>query len=226
MNNHQTDKTIFVFFGAPGSGKGTLASLCVERLGFKVLSTGKLFREHIAAGDELGKTVSELINAGKLVSDDIVNSMVQGWLEKNAVNGSSIILDGYPRTRAQAELMREMLAHYFPDFVFCVIKLEIPDFEIVKRLSNRLVCSNKKCQKVFRLSMLPKQDSYTCDECGSELSRRPDDEPDVVKHRLEVYRRHEQHILDFYNSVNQRVDTLNVSNISPEQVFESFAATL
>ena len=112
--SYKAEKTIFSLFGAPGSGKGTLAEKCAQNLDFNVLSTGNLCRKHIADKTELGEKLQKYIDTGKLVPDNIITVIVKGWLKENTKDNKAIILDGYPRTKKQAELLLDILKEAFP----------------------------------------------------------------------------------------------------------------
>lgn len=218
--------TIFSFFGAPGSGKGTVASDCVKSLGFKVLSTGNLCRERIARADELGKSIENYIKSGQLIPDEMVTGMVEDWLKKETASGDPIILDGYPRTKKQAELFLALLKKSFSQYSFRVISLVIPDEEIVKRLSDRLMCENKACQTPTSKSMVADQEHPTCVRCGGKLIRREDDKEEVVRERLRVYAQHSGELLHYYQELGQKIEEINVSGLTVPRVFDAFKKIL
>ena len=221
-----TKNTIFSFFGAPGSGKGTLATDCVKSLGFKVLSTGNLCRERIARGDEVGKSIEKYIKSGGLIPDELVTGMVEDWLKNEANHGSPIILDGYPRTKKQAELFLALLKKNFAHHTFRVISLVISDEEIIKRLSGRLVCENKACQATTSKSMAAEAGIPECLLCGSKLIRREDDKEEVVRERLRVYAQHSGDLLNYYSDAGQKIEELKASGLAVSQVFEAFKQML
>lgn len=214
-------KTIFSFFGAPGSGKGTLAQQCVSKLGFQVLSTGNLCRENIAKQTEFGKELQRYTSEGKLVPDDLIIGMVKPWLIERISSNSPIILDGFPRTKEQAAKLIQLLKEIMPDFQLRIIRIVLPKEEIVERLGNRVTCENKACQAVYNLSM-PEAQKGICPKCGSKLIQREDDKKEVIEKRFEVYQKNEDEILNFFKSINQPVEELNISKLNPEQVFELF----
>lgn len=220
------EKTIFTFFGAPGSGKGTLAEKCASELGFKVLSTGNLCRAAAKKDDEKSKMITSLINEGKLVPDEMITEMVADWLEKEADQTENIILDGYPRTEAQAELLVNLLKDKFADRKFRVISLAIPDEEIIQRLTSRRVCSNPSCQATTSLKLLKDPSKLVCEKCGAELIQRKDDSEEVIRERLNVYAKHSGSVLNYYKEKGLNIEELNVSNISVDQVFENFKKML
>jgi adenylate kinase len=218
----RTEKTIFSFLGAPGSGKGTLAEQCVKQLDFKVLSTGNLCREAIASGSELGKQIESYVKSGGLIPDDMVTGMVDGWLSKQASSNEPIILDGFPRTQKQAALFLDMMKQKYPDYRIRIIALAIPDEEIVARLADRLMCENKKCQAVYNRKLMKDPNAMTCTTCGGKLIRREDDKEEVVRARLAVFAKANGELVQFYKTSGVTVETINASQVTPEQIFENF----
>jgi adenylate kinase len=215
---------VLIFLGAPGAGKGTLAEKCVQELDFVQLSTGNLCRMHIADKTEIGKQIDLIIKSGRLVSDSLIVDMVADWFAKQAGDASSIILDGFPRTIAQAEALKQLFKEQFPAVKLSVVKLEISDEEVVARLCSRVVCENKACQAVYSLakgSSLAPAKAGICDICGGALVVRPDDAEDSVRKRLQVYHQHENSLLDFYDSIQQPIIRLNVEK-PLEKVFSDF----
>jgi len=203
---------IFVFVGPPGCGKGTLSGLCVQELGWIQLSTGNLCRKHVAEGTEIGKRIDFILKSGKLIPDDLITEMVEGWLkqqEKSAI----VILDGFPRTATQAESFHELMSTTLSSFELNVVRFGISEQAVIERLCSRIICANKNCQTVYSLSkdslLLPK-DLTTCDKCSTELVRRNDDDRAIAVERLATYRHHEQGMIDFYNKIGQYMHELNV----------------
>jgi len=178
-----------VLLGPPGSGKGTYASRLDVRLGVPHISTGDIVRDEIKAGTEVGKQIKTYSDRGELVPDEIIIKMLQARLDKPDC-AKGFILDGFPRTIAQAEALGKIAE------TDLVINLNVPDGIIIQRLSNRLVC--RRCGAIFnRLTLKPKKDSI-CDECGGELYTRDDDRPDVIRERLNVYRRETAPLIQYY----------------------------
>lgn len=217
---NNSDKVIFSFFGAPGSGKGTLAQQCISELGYKSLSTGAMFRENMAKQTELGKLAQTYINDGNLVPDQVTMDMVKEWLKEN-INSKPIILDGVPRTREQAKMLNEIFKNNFPEYQFRIIRLVLPKEEIVDRLVNRVMCENKECQAIYNTSM-PEAQSGICPKCGGKLVKREDDKKEIIEKRFDVYQKNENEILDFYKDSNQKIEEINISKLNPKQVFEKF----
>ncbi len=215
--------TVFSFFGPPGSGKGTLAEKLVEKYGFRVLSTGNLCRKHIALGTEFGKMLNEYLRNGQLIPDDLVTKMVIEWIQDEAQSGHPLILDGFPRTQGQAERFLEFLQSDKHNKLFRIVLIELSVDEIVKRLSLRLVCENRNCQKVFQ--MLPGVEKV-CDACGGSLIKRDDDREEVVRERLKLYPSYRDALLNFYRSVGQNIEILDGEGLTPHQVFEQFQLML
>jgi adenylate kinase len=219
---------VLIFLGAPGAGKGTLAERCVQELGFVQLSTGNLCRMHIADQTEIGRQIDLIIKSGKLVPDSLIVAMVADWFAKQAGDVSTVILDGFPRTVAQAEALKKLIEEKFPAVKLSVIKLEISDEVVVARLCSRVLCENKACQAVYSLaqgSLLAPAKAGVCDLCGGKLVVRPDDAEESVRKRLQVYHQHESALLNFYGSIQQSVIRLNVEK-PLEEVFGDFKGVM
>lgn len=171
-----------VLFGAPGAGKGTQSSLLVERMGMEQISTGDLFRAAIKNKTELGLKAKSFMDKGELVPDAVVIGMVDEVLAKLGKN--SFILDGFPRTVAQAEALRTILARRTMDIGKAVF-LEVPKEELLGRLTGRRVC--KSCGAVYHIASKPPKVAGVCDVCGGEVVQRDDDKEDVIAIRLKTY---------------------------------------
>lgn len=211
-------RTIISLLGAPLSGKGTLAERAVAKLGFTSLSTGNLLREYVATGTPEAKELEECMKAGKLVSDDTVNKLVEKWLEAHDATTSRIILDGYPRSRQQAEMLIALLREKFPHYKLNIVSLAIPDDVLVARAVNRLFCPH--CQATFTATEL-KEKNPLCARCNVALERRKDDAEEVVRNRLKVYAEKTGDILDCYCSRAIEIKKLDAT-VRPEEVFENF----
>lgn len=141
----------YIFFGPPGSGKGTLARMCQEKLGWVQLSTGDLFRKHISEGTELGKQIDFAIKSGTLVDDKIVTKMVEQWIEEHVATARAFIFDGFPRTLVQAELFFKLMKEKFAQLKMQLVEFEISDQTVIDRLSSRRVCQKSSCQAIYSI---------------------------------------------------------------------------
>ena len=194
------EKPIYVFIGPPGSGKGTLAQLCQQRLGWHSLSTGDLCRSHVASQTEIGKQIDFCIKSGKLISDALVVQMVHNWLDENLQDTHGLILDGFPRTREQAQTFEQILYQLPVIGKLHVLELYLHDKALIQRLTGRRVCSNQQCQTVYtyaKTSLAPRVRDV-CDVCHADLIQRDDDKPEVVTKRLQTYHENAQPLLSFY----------------------------
>lgn len=190
-----------VMLGAPGTGKGTIGKILSKDLNLVHVSTGDIFREQINKGTELGKKIQGYIESGALVPDDVVIETVKTrLLEKDVENGA--ILDGFPRTAAQAEALKEFLKENKPGAKRVAIELDVPDDEIIRRVVNRLICSNKSCGAIYNKETKPPKKEGICDVCGSELKKRDDDNKETVTKRLEIYHQNSGELIDFYRKNN------------------------
>ena len=194
-----------ILFGPPGAGKGTQGELLSQRLGLRRLSTGDMLRDAVAAGTTLGREARRFMDAGELVPDDVILGMVREVLEgENGKQG--VVFDGFPRTIAQAQALHDLLAELNRP-LDAVLILEVPDEVLVKRLGGRMACP--KCGTAYNLYYSPPAENMRCGICGSQLTQRPDDAPETVRRRLEVYRRQTAPLIDYYESSPvpvQRVD--------------------
>ena len=185
---------VIIMLGAPGTGKGTIASILTEKLGIPQVSTGDIFRKHIGEQTELGKLAEKYISQGKLVPDDVTIGLVENRLEEDDVK-EGIILDGFPRTVKQAEELDKMLENKGKQ-VDLVINLTTPEEEIVERIVNRRICSN--CKSVYNLVLNPPKQEGICDKCGGELIKRKDDNEEIVKQRFNSYIEQTSPLVDYY----------------------------
>ena len=190
-----------VMLGAPGTGKGTIGKILSEDLNLTHISTGDIFRDQINKGTELGKKIQRYIESGALVPDDVVIETVKTrLLEQDVANGA--ILDGFPRTSAQAEALKNFLKENKPGAKRVAIELDVPDDEIIRRVVNRLICSNKSCGAIYNKETKPPKKEGICDVCGSALKRRDDDNKETVTKRLEIYHQNSKDLIDFYRKNN------------------------
>ena len=186
-----------ILLGAPGAGKGTQAELLVKQLNIPQISTGNMLREAMRNGSELGKQVKSLMDAGALVPDDVILSIVaERVAQPDCANG--FILDGVPRTLAQAEAMDAKGIR-----IDHVVSIEIDDAVIEGRMTGRRVCT--KCGASYHIVANPPKVDGICDQCGEAVSIRKDDTPETVRHRLEVYHTTTEVLKDYYAKQNKLV---------------------
>ncbi len=179
-----------MFLGAPGAGKGTQAENVSEKYHIPAISTGALLREAMSAGTELGQKAKSYVTVGALVPDDVVIGIIKERLaDSDCKNG--FILDGFPRTVAQAKALDEMGIS-----MDGVISIEVPDEKIVTRMGGRRLCG--KCGASYHTEYKPAAVDGICDKCGGELIIRADDKPEVVKSRLVTYHEQTEPLKDFY----------------------------
>lgn len=189
--------------GSPGAGKGTHGRRLGSDLGVPHIATGDLLREQISKRTPIGLKVKDLVDRGDYVSDEMMIEIIRERLsEPDAQAG--FILDGFPRTDAQATMLDKVLAEK-GEMVDAVVLLEVPTEEIVRRLSGRRMCP--ECGRNYHMEDDPPKDNETCNEDGTRLIARSDDEPDTVRHRLKVYAERTADLLDHYdNGIIRRVD--------------------
>ena len=217
-------KRVFLFIGPPGSGKGSLSHYCTKEFGWHQLSTGSLCRKNISEGTEIGKQIDFAIKSGKLISDGLIISMVEDWLVNNSATFAAAILDGFPRTIAQAEALSELLTQKNSKCDLTIIRLSISDKMIIERLSGRLICSNNDCQLIYSSlssSALEPLREMTCDRCTSSLIKRADDALVSVRERLKIYHQHEEELLKFYRKSGLAITEVNVEK-PLKDVFKEF----
>lgn len=216
------NREIYIFVGPPGCGKGTLSALCVDQLNWAQLSTGNMCRKHIAEGTEIGKTIDFIIKSGKLISDSLIADLVKVELNLVLQNYESVILDGFPRTDAQARLLHEYVND--KNLKLSLVNFRVDHGVVIERLASRMVCSNKDCQSVYTTaygsSLLPKLEGV-CDKCESSLYRREDDHPQVVEKRLKEHDRQAANVIDYYKNLGLPIVDLDV-NRAIENVFFDF----
>ena len=205
-----------IMLGAPGSGKGTLAKELSKEYSLVHISTGDIFRENIKNETELGKKANEYISKGQLVPDELTIDLVKNRLSQDDVKNGAI-LDGFPRTAHQAEELEKFIKNNNQMDTVAVL-LDIPDEDLVKRVVNRVICSNKSCGAIYNTEFRKPKVDGICDICGSKLEKRADDNEKTVRDRLNVYHNNSKEIIEYYNEENV-LFTLN-PNIYSETVLE------
>ncbi len=188
---------VIIMLGAQGTGKGTVAGIISEHTGLVQLSTGDIFRKNIKEQTQLGIEANKYIAKGDLVPDEITVPMVVEYLDSEIVK-NGVILDGFPRSLAQAEKLDKILAERGKK-VDLVVNLTTPRDEIIDRILTRRVCSNPKCKTTYNLKMHPPIKEGICDKCGSELIQREDDSnEESINKRLEIYDNQTAPLVEYY----------------------------
>ena len=209
-----------VMLGAPGAGKGTQAKMIAEKYSIPHVSTGDIFRANIKNGTELGKEAKSYMDKGELVPDELtVRILLDRVAQDDCRNG--YVLDGFPRTIPQAEVLDTELTK-MGDKIDFAINVEVPDENIVRRMSGRRACL--KCGATYHIVHIPPVKEGICDKCGSELVLRDDDKEETVKNRLSVYHEQTQPLIDFYDKkgVLKEVD----GTVASKDVFAAITAIL
>lgn len=197
---------VIIMLGAPASGKGSVAEILSGEYSIPAISTGDIFRKNIKEGTELGKLAKGYMDKGALVPDDVtVNMIVERLSEDDTKNG--VILDGFPRTVAQAEKLDEILKEKNSK-IDVVVNLESNEDELLTRIINRRVCTNSSCKAVFNTVLHPSKVEGICDKCGSPLVQRDDDTLERAKNRLEVYKKETAPVADYYKKTGALYSTL------------------
>jgi adenylate kinase len=187
-----------IILGAPGAGKGTLAVDLCPRLGIKHISTGDLLREVIASGSPLGQEIAGYVKSGALVPDDLIGRMIKDTLNSEACK-NGVLLDGFPRTIPQAEMLAEILADLRRP-IAAVFYLSVELDRVIRRLVNRVSC--QKCGKPYHLLNLPPKQKGVCDVCGGALIQREDDKEETIRKRFATFLEKTQPLIDFYKKQN------------------------
>lgn len=190
---------IIIMLGAQGTGKGTVAGLISESLEIPQISTGDIFRKNISEKTSLGIEADKYMSKGDLVPDEITVPMIENRLKfDDAKNGA--ILDGFPRTIKQAEILDEMLSKIGKK-VDLVINLVTPRDEIIDRMLTRRVCTNQDCKATYNIKLHPPKVENVCDKCGAKLKQREDDsDPKAINKRLEIYEEKTSPLVEFYEN--------------------------
>jgi adenylate kinase len=203
-----------IFLGPPGAGKGTQARAVAERLGVPQISTGDMFRDHVAHGTELGRQAKAVMERGELVSDEIVVAMVAERIARTDCE-DGFLLDGFPRTQEQAERLEKLLEETKRPGALAV-NLRVSYNDLIRRLTGRRTC--KVCGEIYNIYYRPPKQEGRCDRDGGELFQRPDDREEVIRERLSEYEKKTRPLVDFYR---QRQALLEVDGEgAPEELTE------
>ena len=209
-----------IMLGAPGAGKGTQAKMIAEKYSIPHVSTGDIFRANIKNGTELGMEAKKYMDQGLLVPDELtVKILLDRVAQEDCANG--YVLDGFPRTIPQAEVLDKALTE-LGDAIDYAINVDVPDENIVKRMSGRRACL--ACGATYHIEHVPPKAEGVCDKCGQELVLRDDDKPETVLNRLKVYHDQTQPLIDFYTNkgVLKTVD----GTVDMKDVFNAIVAIL
>ena len=209
-----------IMLGAPGAGKGTQAKMIADKYGIPHISTGDIFRANIKNGTELGMEAKKYMDKGQLVPDELtVKILLDRVAKEDCAEG--YVLDGFPRTIPQAEVLDKALSE-LGDAIDYAIDVDVPDANIVKRMSGRRACLS--CGATYHIEHIPPKQEGICDVCGKELVLRDDDKPETVKNRLDVYHKQTQPLIDFYEAkgILRSVD----GTVDMKDVFAAIVAIL
>lgn len=201
-----------VMLGAPGAGKGTQAKMIADKYQIPHISTGDIFRANIKEGTELGKEAKSYMDKGQLVPDELTVKILLDRVAKEDCK-DGYVLDGFPRTIPQAEVLEEALEK-LGDRIDYAVNVEVPDANIVKRMGGRRACLS--CGATYHVEHIPPKAEGICDRCGKELVLRDDDKAETVQKRLDVYHDQTQPLIDFYQErgVLKEVDgTQNMKDV-------------
>ncbi len=209
-----------IMLGAPGAGKGTQAKKIAEKYSIPHISTGDIFRANIKNGTELGTKAKTYMDQGLLVPDELVVDLVVDRVNQDDCN-NGYVLDGFPRTIPQAESLDEALISLNQEIDYA-INVEVPDENIVRRMSGRRACIN--CGATYHMQYMKPKKEGICDVCGSELILRDDDKPETVLKRLGVYHDQTQPLIEYYTSKKKIAEVDGTIDI--EDVFKEIVAIL
>ncbi|MCR4727610.1 MAG: adenylate kinase [Lachnospiraceae bacterium] len=209
-----------IMLGAPGAGKGTQAEMISEKYNLPHISTGDIFRANIKNGTELGKEAKQYMDKGLLVPDELTVKILLDRVSKDDCK-NGYVLDGFPRTIPQAEVLDEALTK-LNDKVDFAINIDVPDENIITRMSGRRACVN--CGATYHVVYAAPKKENICDKCGNTLILRDDDKPETVKNRLDVYHKQTQPLIEYYGKkgILKEVD----GTVSLNEVFDSIVSIL
>jgi len=208
-----------ILLGAPGAGKGTVSSLLVKEYGLVQISTGDILRGAVKAGTEIGKKAQDYMNRGDLVPDSVIMGIMGERLQEDDCK-KGFILDGFPRTIPQAEELDELLKKLNISLDM-IVNLNVPEEELLKRLTSRRTCSNPDCQAIYNVISNPTKVEGICDKCGSKTIQRDDETEEAIKHRLETYKEKTAPLIDFYKG---RDNFVSADSTDSKNVFDVIKA--
>jgi len=202
-----------ILLGAPGAGKGTVSNLLVEKFGIVQISTGDILRGAVKAGTKIGKEAEAFMKRGDLVPDSVIMGIMEDRLKEDDCQ-KGFILDGFPRTIPQAEELGTLLKRIGIKLDL-VVNLEVPEDELLKRLSSRRTCSNSSCQAIYNVISSPSKKEGVCDKCGSPTIQRDDETETAIKHRLATYNEKTAPLINYYKNSDVFIsaDSTNSKNV-------------
>jgi len=211
---------ILILLGAPGAGKGTQGKMLSERFQIPEISTGDILRAEIKNGTQLGKQAKRYMDEGDLVPDEVIVGMMKNRMaEEDCRNG--FILDGFPRTIEQADALKNMLAETGRKIDYA-LNIMVPEEKITKRIAGRRSCP--KCKAVYNIYFNPPKKDMLCDECGSALFMREDDNEETVRNRLKTYNRKTAALIDYYRNSDMLIEI--DGDGEPNLIFENIIKRL
>ncbi|MCF6176680.1 MAG: adenylate kinase [Victivallaceae bacterium] len=212
-------KNKVIFLGAPGAGKGTFSAMLLEQVKLAHISTGDILRAEVASGSELGKQAAIIMQRGELLPDEIVAAMVKSRLAQDDCR-EGFILDGFPRTTPQAELLKQALQE-LDNELDGVIFFKVEDELLLKRLSGRISC--KACGEIYNRYFQKPAVDMICDKCGGELFQRPDDSIETARERLKVFYEQTEPLIDYYR---QQGLLLTITEVEKNKAFAALLELL
>lgn len=210
-----------ILLGAPGAGKGTVAKLLTKLDGSVQISTGDILRGAVKAGTELGKQAEAAMNAGDLVSDELIMGIMETRLQEPDCE-KGFLLDGFPRTIPQAEALKGLLAKIGVTLDMAV-NIDVPREVILDRLTTRRTCSNAECQAIYNVKSNPPKQEGVCDKCGSPVIQREDETEEAISNRLETYNKKTAPLIGFYENEGMLI---TVDATSSDAVIDAIKAKL
>ncbi len=210
---------IYVFIGPPGVGKGTIADMIVDNYNAKQISMGDLLRHEIKEETDIGKKIKNILAEGKLVDSELTYKLIYPHIEKAKKQYDYIILDGFPRNMEQAEILERESTN-----IDNVVYFNASEDVIVKRLSNRRMCGDEKCKKIYNLITMPPKIDGKCDDCNANLIQREDDKPEVIRDRYRLFKNTTEKVIEYYK-IQDKVIEINAER-SPEKIYQDTVKTL
>jgi adenylate kinase len=211
----------FILLGSPGAGKGTVAELLIKEYPIVQISTGDMLRSAVKSGSELGQKADKFMRSGELVPDELIMGLMEDRLqESDCANG--FILDGFPRTTAQAEALKKIMEKLGIS-IDAVVNLEVPEDIILKRLTSRRTCSNPDCQAIYNIYSKPSKEEGICDKCGSATIQRADETEEAITRRLATYQEKTAPLIDYYKG---DASFLSVPCLDAKETFDDISAFL